>query len=362
MTAALRPAAQRVSERTAAGRGQVPSVKPFALTVAAIRDLGPRMRRITLGGTSLLDFGTDDDGLTWDLRIKLVIPTLGRPLPPVEAFTWEDDDGSARSWHQAWLRMPETERGEVRSYTVREARLDAAYPEIDVDFVLHPDGPQGPAARWARLIRIGDPALMIGPSASAGGCAGVEFAPGRARHVLLAGDETALPAIAGILRDVPAGLTAKAMIEVPDSTGVQDLKTRANAEIEWLIRGRRTRGELLAEAVRRAVAIPMCSPGPAIVERVAAVAEPLEVGPERVLVWDTPQYRRMFSEGPQRVGIMAAGAVGGGGMSSGQPFYVWIAGESAMVTALRRYLVRDCGIDREQVAFMGYWKQGVAQR
>lgn len=324
------------------------SVKPFPLSVTAIRDLGPRLRRVTFGGTSLVGFATDN-GATWDLRIKIVIPSPGRSLPRAKTLECRDSEDPGRSWRQAWLRLPEAERGELRSYTVREARLDEAYPEIDVDFVLHPDGPQGPAARWARVLRIGDPALVIGPSASAGRCTGIEFAPGRARHVLLAGDETALPAIAGILRDLPAGLMAEAIIEIPDAGMVQDLPTAA-AQVTWLERGGQTHGEALADAVRRAVPAPLCAPGPAVVDHVLAAAEPLDVGPERVLVWDTPQYRRLFGQEDECAERGDA------------PFYAWIAGESTLVTSLRRYLVRECGIDREQVAFMGYWKQGTAQR
>jgi NADPH-dependent ferric siderophore reductase len=42
--------------------------------------------------------------------------------------------------------------------------------------------------------------------------------------------------------------------------------------------------------------------------------------------------------------------------------YFWIAGESGVVTTLRRHLVKDLGVDRSQVAFMGYWRHGVAMR
>lgn len=279
-----------------------------------------------------------------------MVPSPGRPLPRAEALECHDSEDPARSWRRAWLRLPEAERGELRSYTVREARLDEAYPEIDVDFILHPHGPQGPAARWARSLRIGDPALVVGPRASSGHCTGIEFAPGRARHVLLAGDETALPAIAGILRDLPAGLRAEAVIEVPDTAMVEDLPTRATANVTWLERRGHDHGVLLAEAVRRAVPAPLCAPGPAVVDRVVAAAEPLDVGPERTLVWDTPQYRRLFN------------APADGHDGSDAPFYAWIAGESTMVTGLRRYLVRECGIHRERVAFMGYWKKGTPQR
>lgn len=42
--------------------------------------------------------------------------------------------------------------------------------------------------------------------------------------------------------------------------------------------------------------------------------------------------------------------------------YAWIAGESKVVTGLRRHLVTELGMDRSQVAFMGYWREGVAMR
>ena len=42
--------------------------------------------------------------------------------------------------------------------------------------------------------------------------------------------------------------------------------------------------------------------------------------------------------------------------------YAWIAGESRVVTGLRRHLVKELGFDRRQVAFMGYWRRGVAMR
>ena len=42
--------------------------------------------------------------------------------------------------------------------------------------------------------------------------------------------------------------------------------------------------------------------------------------------------------------------------------YAWVAGEAGTVTRLRRTLVRDAGLHRSQVAFMGHWRQGVAMR
>ena len=44
-----------------------------------------------------------------------------------------------------------------------------------------------------------------------------------------------------------------------------------------------------------------------------------------------------------------------------RPFYAWIAGEAGPVKRLRRYLVQEVGVDRKQIAFMGYWRQGKAE-
>lgn len=330
----------------AAGQQAARAAGPFTLTVTTIRDLGPRLRRVTLGGVGLHGFATDH-GATWDLRVKIVIPTLGQSLPRAEEFENSDGADAAQTWRQAWLRMQESERGELRSYTVREARLGQPNPEIDVDFVLHPGGPQGPAARWAEGLRIGDPALVMGPRAAAGSCQGIEFAPGTARHVLLAGDETALPAIAGILRDLPAGIRTEAFIEVPDAGMVEDLPSRATATVTWLERHGQGHGVLLSDAVHRAIPAAARTVGADL--GAATGAGPLDVGPERVLLWDTPQYRRLY------------GSVDAIPDAEGTPFYAWIAGESAMVAGLRRHLVRECGIHRENVAFMGYWKQSAPQ-
>ena len=350
------PAAGRPRTQARAG-----VVRPFELTVAAVRDLSPSLRRVTFGGKSLRDFATDADGSTWDLRIKVLVPSPGHPLPRVAELAGPEPSDDGASWYQAWLALPEDTRGEIRTYTVREARLDEAYPEIDVDFVLHvevhEDGSthSGPAAAWAMAVAPGDEALVFGPSAASGECAGIEFAPGLAGHVLLVGDETATPAIGGILRDLPPGMTGQAILEVPCAEDFQDLQTRADVEVTWLARGDRAHGELLTEAVHGVVLEPFCAPGPDVPTRAVAAGEPLDVGPERELMWDTPQYRRLFggTVDSRGAGVQPATV---------RPFYAWIAGESGMVKALRRYLVRDCGIDREQVAFMGYWKQGTPQR
>ncbi|NUP74049.1 MAG: siderophore-interacting protein, partial [Sinomonas sp.] len=128
-----RPSPRNGTARAAAARPRpaVTPVRPFALTVTAVQEVSPHLRRVTLGGTCLRDFATDDDGATWDLRVKLVVPPFGRPgiaAPALEAVP----GGSAASWYETWLGLPEDERGDLRTYTVREARLDTVYPEIDL--------------------------------------------------------------------------------------------------------------------------------------------------------------------------------------------------------------------------------------
>lgn len=38
--------------------------------------------------------------------------------------------------------------------------------------------------------------------------------------------------------------------------------------------------------------------------------------------------------------------------------YSFAVGESALATGARRYLVRECGIDKQNVNFCGYWRKG----
>ena len=42
-------------------------------------------------------------------------------------------------------------------------------------------------------------------------------------------------------------------------------------------------------------------------------------------------------------------------------WYAWLAGEAGAITSIRRHLVKDLGIDRKCVSFMGYWKRGRAE-
>jgi NADPH-dependent ferric siderophore reductase len=335
-----------------------PMTLAFDVTVSAVQELSPNFLRVTFGGYSLRDFGVHGD--TKDLRIKLMIPSLAEdgtqlPLPVFQM----DQSG----WYREWLAMDRATRGSMRTYTVRQERLDAVYPEIDVDFVMHFDSEDngGPAANWALNAKPGDALTIIGPNNRAAHCvtaevySGIEWRPGLAQRVLLAGDETAVPAISAILESLPAYMTGHAFLEVPEAGDFLYLKSDADVEITWLARGAsigrsRPHGQLLQEAVRAAV------PEPGWVgiksASVGAGPEPEDVDVDQDILWETPA----------RMETAAIAATKNPGMPAGaMPFYAWIAGEAGVIKELRRYLVRDVGIDRKQVAFMGYWRQGKAE-
>ncbi|WP_457951076.1 siderophore-interacting protein [Pseudarthrobacter sp. alpha12b] len=330
----------------------------FEVTVSAVQQLSPTFRRVTFGGYSLRDFGVHGD--TLDLRVKLLIPSLapdGSQLP-LPAFRT-----SQAGWYRDWLAMDPAVRGSMRTYTVREARLDGVYPEIDIDFVMHVDDPQhsGPAASWALDAKPGDALTIIGPNNRAAHCvtaetySGIEWRPGLAQRVLLAGDETAVPAISAILETLPPYVSGHAFLEVPQAGDFLELTSPADIEVTWLARGAaigrsRPHGQLLQEAVRKAVPVPGWVGIKA--DDGGAGPEPHDVNVDVDILWETPARLETADISGARNPAVPAGAM---------PFYAWIAGEAGVIKDLRRYLVREAGIDRKQVAFMGYWRQGKAE-
>ncbi|MGG5175749.1 siderophore-interacting protein [Pseudarthrobacter sp. J1763] len=339
-----------------------PMVLAFNVTVSAIQKVGANFLRITFGGYELRDFGVH--GPCLDLRIKLMIPskTPSGGRAPLPSFNTAELNTANASWYQQWLAMDPEIRGDMRTYTVREARLDGVYPEIDVDFVIHVDaeGHSGPAAAWALEAQPGDRMVIIGPNNHAGHCitaetySGIEFRPGMAQRVLLAGDETAVPAISAILESLPVHIQGEAFLEVPEAADFQDISTQAAVQITWLARGAalgrsRPHGELLQEAVRSAIQLPGWV---ALKEAHAAGPEPEDVNVDQDILWETPQRLNAATVQSSRNPNVPSGAL---------PFYAWLAGEAGVIKELRRYLVRDVGIDRKQVAFMGYWRAGKAE-
>lgn len=160
-------------------------IKRRRLEVLRVVDLTPRMRRITLGGPELAGFislGSDD-------HVKLLFPQNAEQQAALETLVLGPgkDNGV----------MPA-----MRDYTPRRYDLDIG--ELDIDFVLHGDGP---ASTWAEQAKPGQFLHIGGPRGSM-------IVPDIFDSYLLIGDETALPAIARRLEELPAGRRVLAVIEV----------------------------------------------------------------------------------------------------------------------------------------------------
>ncbi len=334
----------------------------FDVTVKSVERLGTNFRRVTFTGPDLAGFGVQGD--TLDLRIKLIIPAQDRGPFDLKALMAECAE-TGEGWYQKWLQVDPEVRGAMRTYTVRQHRVVDREHELDVDFVMHFDekGNGGPASQWAIKAAPGDALSLIGPNIEAATCStagaygGIEWRPGLAQRVMLAGDETAVPAIAAILEALPADMTGHAILEVPEPADFQEIRTASGVEVTWLARGERAHGELLDAAVRRAVVVPGWAavgrtPSVALGAGNTAGAEPEFVDVDQTILWETPQRldKAVIDAAPNP--DKPSGAL---------PFYAWIAGEAAVVRELRRYLVRDVGIDRKQVAFMGYWREGKSE-
>ncbi|PSL04681.1 NADPH-dependent ferric siderophore reductase [Haloactinopolyspora alba] len=297
--------------------------RPFRVTVAGTHTLSPSFVRITFTGDDLHEFGHDGP----DQRVKLYLSRDGRHVPELSPTEWYREYRAAD---------PET-RGFLRTYTIRAVRPDRR--EVDIDFALH--GDHGPASAWASRAAVGDEVALIGPNRAYGtDCQGHEWNPPvDARDVLVAGDETALPAVAGILeslRDSPAcPRRVRVLLEVPDDGDVLDLPAPEHAEVTWLCRRRpdgsaAANGALLVDAVLASD----FGTGPHAASADASAVDTVDIDLE--VLWE-----------------VAAGA--------GSPVYAWVAGEAGAVKTIRRHLVGDRGIDKGAVTFMGYWRTGRAE-
>ncbi|MCX4990748.1 MULTISPECIES: siderophore-interacting protein [unclassified Streptomyces] len=233
-----------------------------------------------------------------DQSLSLFLPHPGQSEPAVPV---ELGDG----WWQGWRELPDDVRAVMRSYTLRALRREP--DEIDIDFALHgmepgAAAPAGPASRWASGARAGDRVVLLGPAVEDNRA--IRFRPPADTDlVVLWGDETAVPAVSAILESLPAGLRVRAWLEVHHPGDILDLATSADAEITWLVRDEHGTGSapLALDALRAAQLPPAEAP------------------------------------------------------------YAWIAGESGCVKELRRHLVRERGIDRRRVTFVGYWRQGLSE-
>ncbi|MCY1399638.1 NADPH-dependent ferric-chelate reductase [compost metagenome] len=182
-------------------------IKRRRLEVLRVVDLTPRMRRITLGGPELAGFvslGTDD-------HVKLLFPQSAEQAAALETLVLGagKDNGP----------LPE-----MRDYTPR--RYDLNTLELDIDFVLHGDGP---ASTWAEQAKPGQFLHIGGPRGSM-------IVPDMFDSYLLIGDETALPAIARRLESLAANRRALVIVEVENGKEQQVLESAAEVNVIWVLR------------------------------------------------------------------------------------------------------------------------------
>lgn len=191
---------------------------PRLVEVTRVQTLSPAMRRVTLTGSALADFPAHLPAS----YIKLIFPETGQNEPA--ALT---PDGPRPTG--------------MRTYT--PLRFDAAALELDVDFVLHGEGP---ASTWATQASAGQKLLLMGPGP------GYKLDLAVPGHLLI-GDDSALPALETILASLPATSKVHVLIEAVNAQEERPLAGPPAMVVHWLYRGHdnTTAGQPL-EAVLRA--------------------------------------------------------------------------------------------------------------
>lgn len=190
------------------------------LEVARVVDVTPRMRRVTLVGDQLGAFrrdGLDLPAFTspmFDDHVKLIFAEGGdlESALPVQR---------ARS-----IDWPPAEHRRGRDYTPR--RVDPESGELDLDFVLHGSGP---AVEWARTAEPGTAVHFAGPKSSL-------VLPDDLDWVVLAADETGLPAVGRYLDERPLDVPVDVVVEVGDPSARQDLAVGPADTLRWVGPGR----------------------------------------------------------------------------------------------------------------------------
>lgn len=187
-------------------------------------------------------------------------------------------------WVKLFVPDPRDGRRVGRAYTVR--RFESAGPRIDIDIVLHGNGP---VARWAESARVGDEVSFGSPKGSF-------QLPEDTGFLLMAGDESAQPAVLTIAENLPAGLRATVCLEVAGPEEEIAISSPARLDTVW---AHRTHGRPKGEALRDAV-----------------------------LALPVPR----------------------------EHLAVWAAGESGAVRDIRRHFTQTLGLDRHHLYAKGYWK------
>jgi len=237
--------------------------------VVATAALTPNLRAVTFGGDALATFAEPVP----TAHIKVFLP---------------EPDGTMRvgvAGADGMVEWPDG-RPTMRTYTPR--RFDAEARTLEVWFVLHGDGP---AADWAARAKVGDRAAIGGP----GGRFTVDPS---ARRWWIAGDTSALAAVATLLEALPADAAAEVHLELDDAADEIALPAHPGASVTWHVRGVGQAGGALLDAL-----------------------QPADVTPDT---------------------------------------HLWAGCEASAVRRIRAHALRDLALPRDQVTTRGYWRVGEA--
>lgn len=224
------------------------------------------MARITLTGPALE--GLDPGLPAASVRVLLPADPTEVVLPTWSGNEFLLDDGS---------------RPIIRTLT--PLRFEPGPLELDVEIVRHG---HGPLSAWADAAKVGDRAAVSGTGR------GYEINPS-ARSFLLAGDESALPAISVLLRALPPEAAVQVLVEVRHLADRLELPAHPGATVQWY----------QLESGSR--------PGDSLVTAVTGA----QLDPD---------------------------------------VQVWAAGEAAAVQRIRRHLFDVRGLPRARAVVRGYWK------
>ena len=246
------------------------------LEVVTKRKIGKHMVRLTLGGEGFAAFRNKE---ATDKYVKLLFadPELGLTPP------YDMDELRAV--------LPQERMPVRRTYTVRS--VNEAAGTLQIDFVVH--GEEGLAGPWAANAQPGDLVCFSGPG-------GMYFPSEDADWHLLAGDESALPAIAAALEKMHRSARGEAYIEVAGEKDEIKLRAPKGVNVHWLHRG----GTFTPETTKLVAAV-MAGP------------------------WHEGEVQ------------------------------VFAHGEREMVKALRRFLADEKGLHRKQLSLSAYWAFGRAE-
>jgi NADPH-dependent ferric siderophore reductase len=237
--------------------------------------ISPHLVRVTFGGGTLEQFEFQG----FDQWFRLAVPTH------VDDRFDNLPERYGVGGFLKYLTLAKGTRPVIRNYTARDFRPESH--ELDVDFVVH--GAEGIAGPWSTTVQPGTQVALIDQ--------GRGWRDTTADQVVLVGDESGLPAVAGILRDLPRDTRGQAIIELFDAADRQEVSAPGGVEVHWV--------------VREAGAPPGTAALPALAD--------LDLD-------DAP----------------VAG---------------FVVGESSLATGGRRHLVAERGVAKRDVIFCGYWRR-----